>query len=204
MDGFKKYKLELLLVGYIAALPMLIVYSSSDPLVDLILKLALIADAVMIISTLLRLWSTKWRHALGKVARKVFIRAAEAFMRLLETLNIKSRRKTILMGETRVVFNIDRGERKKKDPLAKKKWRQIDTPRDKLRYIYRHTVSEQIKHGERIYSCHTPNELRDRDINGEGERAMFEMYATYRYDSRREPDEAEVSELKAKYFEGLK
>lgn len=204
MQGFKKYKYEILELIYIIALLLLITLSSEDPLIDLIFKLALVADVVLIISTLLRLWSTKWKHAVAKVARKVFVKAAEAFMRVLEALNLRSKKKNILMGETRVIFNIERTERQKKDPLSKKKWRQLNSPRDRLRYIYKNTVSDQIKHGERIYSHNTPSELREREINGEGERAMFGLYASYRYDDRREPDEKEISELKSKYFEDLK
>lgn len=204
MQGFKKYKYELLELIYVIALLLLITLSSDDPLLDLIYKLALIADIVLIISTLLRLWSTKWKHALAKVARKVFVRAAEAFMRVLEALNLRSKKKNILTGETRVIFNIERSERQKRDPIARKKWRQLNSSRDRLRYLYRNTVNDQIKHGERIYSHNTPLELREREINGEGERAMFELYASYRYDDRREPEEKEVIELKSKYFENLK
>ena len=46
MNGVNKYKYELLLFILFIAFLLLITLSSSDPLVDLIFKLALIADVV--------------------------------------------------------------------------------------------------------------------------------------------------------------
>lgn len=204
MNGVNKYKYEIRLVVLIIALILLLNLNFTDPLIDLIQKLIIIGDAVLIVRTLLQIWHEKWKPAVAKVARKAFVRVAKFFIRVAETLNLRSKKKNIISGETKIVFNIEKTERPKKLSVKSKKWKHLENGRSKLRYLYRHTVSEQIKHGERIYATNTPSELLSNKANGEGDSAVYGMYVNYRYDERKEPSESDVMAIKETYFENLK
>jgi hypothetical protein len=204
MNGVNKYKYEIRLVVLIIALILLLNLNFTDPLIDLIQKLIIIGDAVLIVRTLLQIWHEKWKPAVAKVARKAFVRVAKFFIRVAETLNLRSKKKNIISGETKIVFNIEKTERQKKVSAKTRKWKHLEDGRSKLRYLYRHTVSEQIKHGERIYATNTPSELLSNKANGEGDSAVYGMYVNYRYDERKEPSESDVMAIKETYFENLK
>ena len=199
-----KYKNEIILLILIVALFFFVTLSSNNPLIDLIRILLIIADAVLIFTTLMRIWHEKWKPALSKVARKAFVRVAKFFIRVAETLNLRSKKKNIISGETKIVFNVDKTERVKKSAAKAKKWKHLDDERSKLRYIYRHAVSEQIKHGVRVYASDTPSELLAREDNSEGDNAVFGLYVNYRYDERKPVSRKEIDELKERYFENLK
>ncbi len=204
MNGENKYKYEIRLLVLVIALILLINLTFADPLIDLIQKLLVIANAVLIIRTLLQIWREKWKPAVSKVARKAFVRVAKFFIHVAETLNLRSKKKNIISGETKIVFNIEKTERPKKSSAKARKWKHLEDGRSKLRYLYRHAVNEQIKHGERIYSTNTPSELLANEANAEGDSAVYKMYVNYRYDERKEPAESEVLAIKETYFENLK
>jgi hypothetical protein len=204
MNGAGKYKLELLLLILVIAFLLLITLSSSDPLVDLIFKLALIADVVAFFYTLLALWRSKWRGAVAKVAQKAFVRMARAFMRVLEAVGARKKNRNILSGETQVTFSVERAEKQKKVSGRSKKWKHLESSRDRMRYLYRYSVRDRIKRGERIYAADTPSELRSREETSERDEALLGLYVTYRYDDRHEPSEDEITSLKENYFENVK
>ena len=199
-----KYKYETAMLLLIVGLMLMLTLSPRDPLISLIHKLLIIADIVLMFSTLRKLWQHKWRKFVAKKAHDVIVRVVEFFLRVSGKWNLTNHKKNVIFGKTEVEFNFERVEKQNQQKSKGKKWRQLETPRERLRYIYRQTVIKQIKHGERIYPQDTPKDLRDRDINQEGERAMFDLYTTYRYDERHEPDGKTVTDLKEKYFPDMK
>lgn len=204
MNSANKYKYELLLLILFISFLFLITLSSSDPLVDLIFKLALIGDVVAFFYTLLALWRNKWRSAVAKVAQKAFVKVASAFMRVLEAVGAKRKNRNILSGETQVTFSVERAEKQKRSAGRSRKWKHMESERDKMRYLYRYRASDRIKRGDRIYASDTPSELREREDVTERDEALLSLYVTYRYDDRREPSKREITELKEKYFEEVK
>lgn len=202
--NISKYKLELLLLLLFVAFLLLITLSSPNPLIDLIFKLSLIADVVAFFYTLLALWRNKWRGAVVRTAQKAFVRVAKAFMRVLEAVGARRKNRNILSGQTQVSFSIERAERTRKSELRQKKWKQLESSREKMRYLYRYSIKDRIKRGERIYATDTPSELREREDIIERDEAMLALYVAYRYDERREPSESEIMQLKEKYFEDVK
>lgn len=202
--NISKYKLELLLLLLFVAFLLLITLSSPNPLIDLIFKLSLIADVVAFFYTLLALWRNKWRGAVVRTAQKAFVRVAKAFMRVLEAVGARRKNRNILSGQTQVSFGIERAERIRKSELRQKKWKQLESSREKMRYLYRYSIKDRIKRGERIYATDTPSELREREDIIERDEAMLALYVAYRYDERREPSESEIMQLKEKYFEDVK
>ena len=204
MNNFGKFKYEIILLVLFLAFWAILPLSSSDPTLNLIYKLLLIADFAAFFSTLLRLWREKWSRRVANITRKAFVKVAKFFIRVAETLNLRSKSKNFLSGETKVVFNIEKNERGKKSASKSKKWKHLEDGRAKLRYLYRYTVNEQIKHGERIYASNTPSELLQKQDNSEADRAVFDLYVNYRYDERSSPSEKEISELKEKHFDNVK
>lgn len=202
--NISKYKLELLLLLLFVAFLLLITLSSPNPLIDLIFKLSLVADVVAFFYTLLALWRNKWRGAVVRTAQKAFVRVAKAFMRVLEAVGARRKNRNILSGQTQVSFSIERAERTRKSELRQKKWKQLESSREKMRYLYRYSIKDRIKRGERIYATDTPSELREREDIIERDEAMLALYVAYRYDERREPSESEIMQLKEKYFEDVK
>lgn len=202
--NISKYKLELLLLLLFVAFLLLITLSSPNPLIDLIFKLSLIADVVAFFYTMLALWRNKWRGAVVRTAQKAFVRVAKAFMRVLEAVGARRKNRNILSGQTQVSFSIERAERTRKSELRQKKWKQLESSREKMRYLYRYSIKDRIKRGERIYATDTPSELREREDIIERDEAMLALYVAYRYDERREPSESEIMQLKEKYFEDVK
>lgn len=199
-----RYKFELLILLLVVALLFMLTQSPRDPLVSLIHKLLIIADVLLILGTLRRLWREKWRKFVAKKAHEVILRVVEFFIRVSDRLNLASRRKNVISGKTKVEFNFERAEKQRDQRARGKRWKHLESPREKLRYIYRQTLSNKIKHGGRIYAQDTPSELAKSEDIGEGERELMLLYATYRYDERREPDDKAVADLKEKYFPDIK
>lgn len=199
-----RYFSEILILLLIVALLFMLTQSPRDPLISLIHKILIIADILLILGTLRKLWREKWRKAVAKKAHEVIVRVIELVLRVSERFNITGRRKNVILGKTKVEFNFERAEKQREQRGRGKKWRHLESSREKLRYIYRRSISEKVKHGEHIYPQETPSELRERESNSEGEREMLDLYVTYRYDERHEPDEKAVSDLKEKYFPELK
>lgn len=199
-----RYRFELLILLLVVALLFMLTQSPRDPLISLIHKLLIIADILLILGTLRSLWREKWRKFVAKKAHEVIVRVVEFFLSVTERLNLASRRKNVISGKTKVEFNFDRAEKQRDQRARGKRWKHLESPREKLRYIYRQTLSNKIKHGERIYAQDTPSELAESETVGDGEREMIKLYATYRYDERREPDGKTVADLKEKYFPDIK
>lgn len=199
-----RYKFELLILLLVVALLFMLTQSPRDPLVSLIHKLLIIADVLLILGTLRRLWREKWRKFVAKKAHEVILRVVEFFIRVSDRLNLASRRKNVISGKTKVEFNFERAEKQREQRARGKRWKHLVSARERLRYIYRMTLSDKIKHGGRIYAQDTPSELARSEDIGEGERELMLLYATYRYDERREPDDKAVADLKEKYFPDIK
>ncbi len=169
------------------------------------LKLLLYAaDVALIYLTIRKLFRLKWRKAIISCAQKVFTAIAKLFMRFLEKWPFTHGAKNIIMGETKFHFEFEEkitvAGRSAKHP----KWKQLKTEREKLRYLYRHIISQRIKHGERIYSSLTPSEIEGMRENTYPESRIFDLYKDYRYDDRKLPEEDQIRDIKESYFDNLK
>jgi hypothetical protein len=149
------------------------------------------------------LWRTKWRKVAMRGVQRLFARVQRFFERISQRLGIVRRSdKKVLGGKTTVTFDriVDRAEAGEARAQKQPKWKQLETSRARMRYLYRAHLSAKLKKGAMLYASDTPAEveakLRAREEQTEGERALFEMYIDLRYDERRAPDEEQIKRLK--------
>lgn len=157
--------------------------------------IATLVDGVEIIVTLRKLYLEKWRVLMIRVAQKMFSSVAKLFLHWVEVWNI-SKKKNVIMGETKIQFLKKEKEAVVKKAQKESRWKHLRNEREKLRYLYRQMISHRIRHGARIYPCHTPLEIERLEENTELEARVFDSYISYRYDERKEPSEEEILSMR--------
>lgn len=181
-------------------------YKTLSYLVQGVLALVCLAD-VLVIRKLYKRLKKKWKEALTKRAKKLFARASMLLMKLMEkfdgVLRLFRRNRTVMGGKTTYSFDFSTPEKKKKPPKAPK-WKQMETNRQKLGYLYYHLITRRLKEGMPAKSADTPLELQRRRENAPPEEQLFDLYVSTRYDERAKLSESELDELKKTLFAGKK
>ncbi len=149
----------------------------------------------LILLVLWRLYQIKWKRAIALGIQKVFSAISRRFSLWMEQRSIRNKR-NILLGETNIRFHFEESEKTKKKAKKQPRWRQLKTERQKMKYLYRQTVSARIRRGTRIYASHTPEEIQTMDENSAVESEVFSLYTKYRYDERTEPPEGSAEKIK--------
>ncbi len=171
-----------------------------------VLAAVCLADG-FVIWKLYRRLKKKWKEALTERAKKLFARASMLLMKLMEkfdgVLRLFRRNRTVMGGKTTYSFDFSTPEKKKKPPKAPK-WKQMETARQKLGYLYYHLITRRLKEGMPAKSADTPLELQHRRENLPPEEQLFDLYVSARYDERAELSEDELDELKKTLFAGKK
>ena len=177
----------------------------SNYYVQLVLGLILLGLGIAIYLLSRNTWRGKYRRPFILKARKVIIGASRFIMRILGRFNLFSRRGNVLSGRTSVHYDLSvlsrETRRKRKKSEKPLRWRDMESSRQKLGFLYYKLISGYIKHGARITSHETPAELRARFNENEAETELFDFYISTRYDERREPNEDKDLELKEKLFD---
>ncbi len=165
--------------------------------------LLFLADTVMMIPLLRRLHK-KWKAKTDEALKRLFASAALLFMRLAEKLekytHFFRRKKNTVYGKTTYSFDFSAPERQKKKPPKPPRWKQMETARQKLGYLYYHLITARIKGGMHAKSTDTPLDLKRRQENLPDEERVFDLYLDARYDERAELEEQELDGLKATLF----
>lgn len=156
---------------------------------------ALTLDLALILFTLWRLYRTKWKRVLAVAVQKLFSAIAKKFFLWMEKTRL-GKRKNLLSGETNIHFHFEEGEKKTKKAKKHSRWRQMKTERQKMRYLYRQTVTGHLRRGVRIYASHTPEEIKGLEENTDFDREILSLYTRYRYDERTEPPEGCAERIK--------
>lgn len=200
------YWREALLVILLGGVATLLYYWTVDRPDDtyaqafMLIGLALcLAGAIWLIKSL---WRDKWRQAATRGMQKIFARIQRFFEKFADRLGIRRGNKSVLGGKTTVFFDRITTSSEETSARAAKppKWKQLDSERARMRYLYRGVVSGKLKRGALIYSFDTPidveEKLKARGDQTEAERELLQMYIDLRYDERRAPDEEQVKRLK--------
>ena len=157
-----------------------------------------IADGIVILRLYKKL-KKKWSEALAERAKKLFARASMLLMKLLEKFDgvarLFRRNRTTMGGTTSYAFDFSTPVKKKKPPKPPK-WKQMESARKKLGYLYYHLITRRIKEGMPACSADTPLELQHRRENPPTEERLFDLYVETRYDERAELSEEELHLLK--------
>ena len=105
-------------------------------------------------------------------------------------------RKNILGGSTKITFDLNIFESKVATRPKRVKWKNLQSDRERLGFLYRQMINTKIRTGTRVYACDTPSELLDRVQSNEVEKEVFNLYIDTRYDDRAILSSDRVSELK--------
>ena len=106
------------------------------------------------------------------------------------------KKRNVLLGETKIQFRFEETEKSPEKRKKQPRWRQLKTERQKMKYLYRQTVSGRLRRGAWIRASHTPEEIKTFEGNSENEIEIFSLYNRYRYDERTEPPEGSAEKLK--------
>lgn len=205
---FIYHRLELIaLLLFGCATATLAIWSSVKPenhYVQLAFALILAAFVIPLYIVLRKSWREKYRTPFIIGLRKAAIGASRFLIRIVGRFSF-FHRGNVISGRTTVHYDFSafRKDTRRKRKTAEKplRWKDMESPRQKLSFLYYKSITEHIRHGETVTSHETPLELSKRFNENEAENELFDMYISLRYDERVEPDENEIIELRDKLFE---
>ena len=147
------------------------------------------------------LWRKKWKKRFASATQRAMEKLSSFFMRfvqkILQKYNIGGKhRKNILGGSTKITFDSNIFESKVSTRPKRVKWKNIQSDRERLGFLYRQMINTKIRTGTRVYACDTPSELLDRVQSNEVEKEVFNLYIDTRYDDRAILSSDQLSELK--------
>lgn len=206
MKAIYKFRYEIILMFLISSFISLLIIEPQTEMGIHFRAFGRFAIFVPIFFTLRKLYREKWRKAFVIGAQRILISVAKLFMRIAEKWGISSsKNKNIISGKTKIQFNIENITTIQKSPSKSPRWKQLKNEREKLRYLYRHMITQKIKHGARIYPNQTPMEIElDSPQNTPSETIIFNLYSTYRYDERTNPSEEHIEKIKDNCYRNLK
>lgn len=207
---YERFKTELyffLLLALSSA--VLAVWSENRPkdhVVQLIYAVVFLIFFIPTISLWRRLWREKLRDPLTAGIKKAFIGATRLIMRAIGRLPIFRARGNVLSGSTSVSYDLfsiakNSKRRKKEKPPKPPRWKDMDTARKKLGYLYYRIITTHIKKGAAIRSTETPNEISERIEFAEPEQKIISLYKSTRYNGRVTLDEENITKLKEELFD---
>ena len=149
-------------------------------------------------------WRQRYRKPFIIGLRKAIVSASRFLIKIVGRFSF-FHRGNVISGRTTVHYDFSafrKDERRRRKTAEKQpRWRDMESPRQKLGFLYYRVISDRIKHGEVITSHETPLEISQRPIESEAQEELFRMYNSVRYDERKEPDEKAVYELREKLFD---
>ena len=146
----------------------------------------------------------KWRKWVVAGVQKLFASGTRRLLRFMERWSSALKKKTVIHGGTQVIFHQANGSAKAKTHKRHPRWKHLQSERARMRYLYRHMITERIRHGAHIRPTDTPAEIEHAGENSEADRVVFELYNRYRYDERKEIDKSMVESIKDTHFKDLK
>ena len=201
MKKLLRWKWELLLLLLVGIMGGLLSYwltaNPTSSFVRFLLSVGIFADGGFAVLVLRRLWRDKWRQALAKGSRAIASGIAKLFLRLFERWNLLApTKRNQLGGKTTFSLDLSSFRTEKAIRHKPKKWRQLQSNRERMSFLYRHMMVEKLRHGFLANASDTPSELAQRGEHEAHETALFQLYTDLRYDERREPTDEILAELR--------
>lgn len=167
-----------------------------------LLSAGAVASFLVLLVLLRQLWRKKWKYAFAQATQQLWAKAgklfAQAFERFAKKWNLGGAgRQTTLYGKTTVRFDFGTAEKETKRAAKQPKWKNLQTDRERLGFLYRRMITEKIKTGTRVYASDTPSEARERSVNSATEDALFDCYTHVRYDERVELSAQAILSIKS-------
>ena len=159
--------------------------------------LSVFSSFAALMLTLRYLWRKKWKKAftgkLQTIMAGVFGMVSAFIDRILERFG--KARKDMLGGKTAVIFDSERTEKKKKHKTTRK-WRSLESDRERLGFLYVKMIENRLKSRKRVRPADTPSELKEREENSPPEEELFDIYIESRYNEKAELSEQELQNIK--------
>ena len=202
------YRLELIsLFLFGGATATLAVWNTVKPTnhyVQLAFAIVLLAFVIPFYLVMRRCWRVRYRAPFIIGLRKAIVGASRFLIKIAGHFSF-FHRGNVISGRTTVHYDFSafrKDERRRRKTAEKApRWKDMESPRQKLGFLYYRVITDRIKHGEIITSHETPLEISKKTTQSEAVDELFEMYNSVRYDERTEPDEKSVHELREKLFD---
>ena len=202
------YRLELIsLLLFGGATATLAVWTSVKPTnhyVQLCFALVLMAFVIPLYLVSRKSWREKYRMPIIIGFRKAIVGASRFLIKIAGRFSF-FHRGNVISGRTTVHYDFSafRKDTRRKRKTAEKqpRWKDMESPRQRLGFLYYRVITDRIKHGEVITSHETPLEISQRPTENEAVTELFKLYNEVRYDERNEPDEEAVYNLREKLFD---
>ena len=185
---FSKKRIRIVFLFFCLSVLLLYLSVALDPVYKYVRQSCAFAGYVCCALTLYhtgKLFTREIRQELYRRLSKAIFGIAEklkeAADKLKRKLGIKTVKKRKHRDEIRIVINDDRDLRKKKKPLTKKRFSQLEDDVQRIRYMYIKLLGWKQKKGESIYTYQTPEELKEKTAKNETEKELFDIYTPVRY-----------------------
>ena len=157
-----------------------------------------VADVVALVLLVRLLWRIKWKKALVRGLQKAFEALSKFFLKVSDAVmrRLGKYRKNTLYGNARITYYGSAERRGKKAARKTVKWKQLDSTRERLGFLYRYMIGKRISEGARARASDTPCELKKSISSSVEQDELFELYIGARYDERFEVSDAQLDSLK--------
>ena len=162
-------------------------------LAEMMLDAAIMASGLLLIFFAVRL-TKKWRQRTSErirlLSHRLLRRFSERMMQMVERWHRRRHRggNDLLGGRTRMEFDLY-GDRIKRSKRRRAAWKQLESERERLRWLYARMVEDRLKHGALILPSETPAQIYRRADSTPEQQILITQYEATRYDERQDPPE---------------
>ena len=200
MKRVYNFRYELLaffsLIGFLASIMYWLDNAPKENNIRTFLSAVLVLDGVLLWYSLRKLWRTKWKRKFVASIQVIFNKISKVFSLFLEKwIAFRGGNKNILSGKTVISFDFSHSNVLTSKPKKRLKWKQLQTDRERLRFLYSRMIRNKMDSGVKIKASDTPLEVQSFCEANDLEDELFELYITCRYDERKE-----IAPQKVKFF----
>lgn len=145
---------------------------------------------VILVWRLSRKWREQTRERVRAFSRRLLRRISEHVMQILEKWQRKYGKGAddLLGGRTRMEFDLY-GDRTRRGKHRRVAWKQLESERERLRWLYAGMIESRLKRGAHIRPSETPAQIAGHQDTTPEQSELIGLYETYRYDIHRDPPE---------------
>jgi len=201
MKLIRKYGYEILAsllgVAFVTMLLYLVIVKPEDLYVRGTVMFGMFFDGIAIYYALRKLWRSKWRYRIAPVAQKVFEKLVRVFKIFRAKLGFESKdARTVLRGKVTVSFDAKLSTAATKRAKKPQGWGSLQSDRERLGYLYRHMIDQNISRGLPVFSSETPSEIKEKKSYKDCENQIFDLYVENRYREQVSLDREDLNDLK--------
>lgn len=201
MKQIRKYGYEILAcllgVAFVTMLLYLLVVNPENLNVRGTVMFGILFDAIALFFVLRKLWRSKWRHRIAPVAQKILEKLVRVFKIFRAKLGLEGKdARTVLGGKVTISFDAKISSATKKRAKKPQGWGSLQTDRERLGYLYRSMIDQNIHRGLPVFSSETPSEIREKKTYKDCENQIFDLYVENRYREEVSLDREDLNDLK--------